>query len=358
MIKVLDVCCNFTWGGIEQVILTEIDNINRDKYKIDVLLPKEKECDHVESLINRNVDILRYSCKGIKSKFRDFQRVIKDNNYDVIHLYTGHESGLLCIAAKLIGFKGLLVHSQMMQTGDENKSAFHVLKKKTIFSIAHIIFKLFAKRVACSKEAGKFMFGKWYKSCEIIYNGIDMDRFSRKNFNDRGKGLCINARFDTSKNPMFVVDVLGELCKIDDSIHLDWIGTGPLENKVRNRISELNLDDHINLIGSTNKVEDILMKNDFFLLPSLNEGLPVSLIEAQAVGLKCFVSDVITDEANCGGCVKISLDKTAKEWADIIYSEMVNNPKANIIDEKINAFNIKHTVHRIEELYSELAGEK
>lgn len=358
MIKVLAVCCNFTWGGVEQVILNEIDNIDREKYQIDVLLPKDKYCDRVEALAERNVKVLRYDGNGITNKFKNFYKLLKNSDYDIIHFHTGHESALLCLAAKCAHVDKMIVHAHTTLTGDENTSLLHVQMKKLICFFSHIVYSVFSKKVACSKEAAKFMFGKRYNYCEIIFNGIDMNRFSRKDFNKFGKGICINARLDTQKNPVFVVDVISELCKIDDNIHLDWIGTGPLENEVRNRIAELKLDEHINLIGSTNEVENILKRNDFFLLPSLYEGLGICLIEAQAVGLKCFISDCIPDEANCGGCVKISLDKTAKEWANIIYSEMINSPEANIIEDKINTFNIKYTVHQFEELYSELAGEK
>lgn len=358
MIKILAVCCNFTWGGVEQVILNEIDNIDREKYQIDVLLPKDKYCDRIEALVERNVKVLRYDCNGSINKFKNFYKILKSSDYDIVHFHTAHESALLCLSAKCAHFDKMIVHAHTTLTGDENLSVVHRLKKKIVFSVAHTIFGLFAKRVACSKDAAKFMFGNGYKNCEIIFNGIDMNRFSRKNFDQFEKWICINARFDPQKNPIFVVDIMNELSKLDNNVHLDWIGTGSLENEVRNRISELKLDENINLIGSTNRVEEIIKRNNFFLLPSLYEGLGICLIEAQAVGLKCFISDCIPDEANCGGCVKISLDKTAKEWANIVYSEMINNPKANIIEEKINSFNIEHTVHQFEKIYSELAGEK
>lgn len=155
MIKVLAVCCNFTWGGVEQVILNEIDNIDGEKYKIDVLLPENKYCDRVEALTERNVKVLRYDCCGTANKFKGFYKILINSDYDIIHFHTAHESALLCLAAKCAHVDKMIVHGHTTLTGDENFSVIHRLKKKIVFSVAHTIFGLFAKKSSLFKRSGK-----------------------------------------------------------------------------------------------------------------------------------------------------------------------------------------------------------
>lgn len=86
---------------------------------------------------------------------------------------------------------------------------------------------------------------------------------------------------------------------------------------------------------------------------SIHEGLPIVLIEAQAAGLKCFISDNITEQIDCGGCFRISLDKTVEEWADIILEEIKKNPVAHIQKDKIEKYSIQYTVKELEKIYNE-----
>lgn len=94
-----------------------------------------------------------------------------------------------------------------------------------------------------------------------------------------------------------------------------------------------------------------MQQNDFFLFPSLFEGLPITLIEAQASGLECFISDTITKEVNVGLCQYLSLEKTAKEWAVYISEQLDNRDKKGYDAKLLDQFDIKNTVRRLEEIY-------
>jgi glycosyltransferase involved in cell wall biosynthesis len=185
-------------------------------------------------------------------------------------------------------------------------------------------------------------------------NGIDFARFCTNDHSRSDYSLCINARFDTPKNPLFVVDVISELVKLEPQVSLEWIGSGYMQPEVEKRIRQLNLEKHIMLLGIVEHVENVLTRNRFFMLPSLNEGLPIALVEAQVVGLKCFISDQVPDLAQCGGCVVIPLEKSAAEWAKIMLEEMRKCPEARIDKARINRFDIDTTVKKLEKLYEEL----
>ena len=92
-------------------------------------------------------------------------------------------------------------------------------------------------------------------------------------------------------------------------------------DKIKEKAKQLKLENKVIFLGLRNDVQKVLQAFDIFIMPSIYEGLPVSSIEAQASGLKCVLSDSISNEANVTGNVRfISLDKSAKEWAEQIVS--------------------------------------
>lgn len=97
-------------------------------------------------------------------------------------------------------------------------------------------------------------------------------------------------------------------------------------------------------------VKKILACCDCFLMPSLFEGLPFSLIEAQAAGLRCIVSDVVTKEADVGLIEYFSLENGAKKWAEFINREL-DEPRKSADENKLRQFDISHTVRQLEEIY-------
>ena len=353
MINILYVCCNFTYGGVEQYILNTIDNINRNNFCIDVLLPSGRAYDREADLIARHVNVIKYSCENILNKCVEFYKIVKNKEYDIIHFHTGHESALLTLVCALAGHRKVVVHAHTTLTGDENTAFIHGLLKRVIYFVSDFVYGAYAHCLACSAEAAKFMFGKFAKHAHIMENGIDLQRF----WNDRtrqGDMICINARFDMQKNPYFVVDVMEELLKIKPNVSLIWIGIGPLMEQIQKKITAAGLDDKITLLGARNDVAQLLFKSDWFFLPSLCEGLGIVLIEAQAAGLQCFISDAVPSKADCGGCIVIPLEYTAKQWAEIMCKKMENGSHTQIDKEKVKSFSIVETTKKLETFYTTL----
>lgn len=340
-------------GGVEQYILNVLDQIDHSIFQIEVLLPKG-DYDREKELKKRKIEIKKYDCTSLKEKIKNFYIILKENKYDIVHLFTGNEAAMLCLIAKMAGHRKIIVHSHASQSGDENKKFLHLIKKKIIFQIAKIIYWKNALCLACSEEASDFMFGRYNKTVYILRNGIDMKKFRKENTVQKEMSFVINARFEPVKNPYFVIDILFELIKKNPQTTLEWIGSGGMKREIEDYVKELQIENHINFLGTVNDVENVLNRNRFFLLPSLSEGLPIVLIEAQAVGLKCFISSHISKLINCGGCVEISLEKTAKEWAEIILDEIEKGLDIHIEEDKIAKFSVQDTVNQLEKIYKEL----
>ena len=112
------------------------------------------------------------------------------------------------------------------------------------------------------------------------------------------------------------------------------------------------------LLGTQEQVSKILSCCDYFLLPSKIEGAPLVLIEAQAVGLRCFASDRVPDIIDCGGVSFIELDKTPEEWADEIHRQIESEPKAKVNMDLLKRFDINETIKTLSHVYNDLAEKK
>jgi glycosyltransferase involved in cell wall biosynthesis len=216
---------------------------------------------------------------------------------------------------------------------------------------------------ACSNKAGQFMFGS-IKNLSVIPNAIEVEKFrySDKIRNNIRQEMGISdkfvighiGRFNLQKNHMFVLNIFEKIHEKNPSAVLLLIGEGELEDKIRKEIGKKKLENFIMILGIRKDVNLIYQAMDVFILPSLFEGLPVTGIEAQASGLPCFFSDVITDEIGItNNSHFISLDRE-NQWINSILE--INDRESNdrgvyfylIRDSK---FNVKNSAKILEKMY-------
>ena len=211
--------------------------------------------------------------------------------------------------------------------------------------------------LACSKEAGKWLFGN--RDFIVLNNAVDAKAFAKHdvNIDDLGFELKENSlkvgvvgSLNGSKNPLGTLEIFKHLKEINDNAVLIWIGDGPMRSQVENIIADYHLENDVKLLGIRNDISDVLQIMDCFLMPSLYEGLPVSLIEAQAAGLKCFVSDVITRETDITGLLDFLPLDNYKVWAEAINSADLT--KVETYDNIVKAgYDIKQTVDFLQDFY-------
>ena len=124
-------------------------------------------------------------------------------------------------------------------------------------------------------------------------------------------------RFHPQKNHFFILDVFAKLLQKEPEAELWLIGTGENKEEVEKRAKQLELSNKVRFWGTRSDVSDLMQAMDVFLFPSLYEGLSVSLVEAQAAGLPCLISDCIPCECRLTDlAIPFSLDSGAEEWAD------------------------------------------
>ncbi len=337
--------------------------INKAKYLFDFLVQGEGRAaydDEIEKLggtiyhlpIRRN-GILTFN-KSCRKFFFEHQ------NYDSIHYHTSCLSTLSILAnAKRVGIKKIIIHSH---------------NTKCPPGVRHLLINEFYKRkicnlatdfLSCSAAAGTFLFKKVAKEkIRIIPNAIDTERFAfdpyirnkiRKDLGIPNKFVIGNvSNFSYAKNHKFILQIFSKIIDRIPNAKLMLVGDGPLRDQIEKEVNRLRISDHVLLMGIQKNIHELLQSMDIYIMPSLFEGLPVSAIEAQAAGLRCFFSSNVTTEVDLTKeNMFISLTKDADEWSMLI-SKNVKSINRLDLNERVknSGFNIDIQTEEFEKIYS------
>lgn len=212
------------------------------------------------------------------------------------------------------------------------------------------------------------MWGDSFRKEDVIVNAIDDELFKKNSsmrismrkqcdFQQKQKVIGFIGRLAEQKNPMFLLNILAELKKHDDTYKLLVVGDGVLRQQFVSKAAELKLQKDIYLAGAQKNAQDWYQAMDAFVLPSRFEGLPIVAIEAQASGLPCFFSDSVTDETNITGCVQyLPINQGACIWANRIIEFFEKGEQLSInFPEK---YQIQYAVKVLEEKYDEIVSRK
>lgn len=337
-IHILHVVGRMDCGGTETLLMNLLRTIKRDEFHFDFVEQTNDKCFYDEELLSLGSVI--YRCPHISpvslNSYRKWWKDFYDNHpeYKIIH---GHSSGSAPIyldeANKAKRITIMHSHSNSFGVGIAGQ-----MRRAWQLPLRHIA----NYNIACSINAGISQFGKKGKF-NIINNGIRVENFIfdsqirnkvREQFDINDDQFLVGnvARFDTEKNHLFLIDIFYEILKLRPNSILMLVGQGPLENKIRTKIADYGIQEHVTLTGVRKDVNELYQAMDAFILPSLFEGLGIVNVEAQVSGLPCFVSDkVIPEEVNLTEVMHyISLDESPEIWAKTIVE---NSPVAHRVDQ-------------------------
>lgn len=358
-------------NGIETFLVNVLEKLDKTKYDATVVIAIDKDADslHEQKVLDMGVKVERMGdLDSIFKKFAYYCKVrsfLNKNDFDVAHSNMDLLNGITLSLAKRGGIKKRICHAHNSKSQYNPGGILAPLKKfvQKMYCIVmkKLIFSSSTDFVACSDVAGEYFFEA--KKFELIYNGIRTENFSMpQGFNkkeyaesldftgDEKIRLISVGRISTQKNPEFALEIAKELKKIRNDFRYIWAGDGELAEMFENKIREFGLEDTVVMPGIRTDVPELLNCCDVFLMPSLFEGLPFSLVEAQAAGLKCVVSDVVTKTADIGLVNYFSLEKSAKEWAEEI-NRIIEAPVPKKDEEKAKLFDVSNTVRQLEEIY-------
>lgn len=273
--------------------------------------------------------------------------------WNVIHSHMRTTASFMLPVAKSAGL-ATIVHSHSTRNDGGIKAAFKDMLQYPIRFESDFF-------VGCSSEAGRWLFGeRAFNSDRYLYlpNAIDIDKYAfDENIRSRLRGqLGLDGklvfghvgRLHESKNHGFLINVFKELKKKYPNSILLLVGDGPLHGQIECTIEAEGLTDSVVLLGNRSDVPELLQAMDAFVFPSKWEGLPVSVVEALASGLPCYISDTLTHDVDiCNAVTRLPIDNPGL-WADSISLPCRINARHDI---ESAGFDIHGSARKLLDLY-------
>lgn len=362
-IRVLEVFHGMDCGGAENMIMNLYRNIDRTKVQFDFLVHTPNKCffdDEILSLGGNIYSVPYY--RGIN--YRAYSNSVNaffsgHSEISVVHGHLGSCANIYLNIAKKHGCY-TIVHSHSTKPERSLKNALYRLNTYHVRRIADYF-------IGCSDASGEYRFGKAIIAQKEKYitlnNAINTDAFlynesTRNAIREKygiGNDWLIGhvGRFNYPKNHEYLIDVFNHLIKIHPDSKLILVGEGDLREGIAEKVKKLNMSDNVIFTGLQRNVNEILQAVDCFVFPSHYEGLPLTVIEAQAASLPCVISDTITKEVAITDLVKYaSIDSDPQEWTKIIANSIENNIRVSRKAEIVKAgYDIDATTKWLTELY-------
>lgn len=358
-IRVLQIVTYMPKCGLETMIMNYYRHINRSKIQFDFLEHRQESTGYdweIESLGGRIFRLPKINPFSLEYR-RKLDLFFKEHKeYKIVHCHMNFMSGLPLLYAEKNRIPVRIAHIHSTNMICDIKYPIRLYYRKKMIDSATDFF-------ACGEAAGKWAYGT--KDFIIMKNAVDRKKFqfSEENRMLIRKKLKLSdqlvighvGRFAYPKNHLFIIDIFKYIVKMDNQSVLLLVGDGELKEKIYDKVKREGLEKNVIFYGSANNVGQIMAAMDVFLLPSLYEGLPVTLVEAQYAGLQCFISDKVPRESILADRVcQLNLDMPAEKWAEIIMNK-ANYPRDEK-EEVINGigYDIEENVRWLEEEYSSM----
>ena len=317
-------------AGAETMLMNLYRQLDKRRIQFDFLIYKQEKQDYEDEVIAAGGRVLRISVRGMTAPvqyvFKIMQVIRKYGPYKAIHIHTLHNGAWALLAALPFRKTVRVMHSH--STANPKRG----LLGRIYNTVTKFLIRICAEKcVACGNDSGEYLFGKRFiREGVVIRNGVDVDRF-RGSAHDAKLSFCTAHHFDPDtmlitcvgrlhpvKNHSFAIKIAEELKRRGVGFLLLIAGAGDLKAPLQRQIVEAGLENRVKLLGSCSEIPQLLMASDLYLMPSLFEGLPVTLIEAQAAGLPCLISNTITREADMGLGLFFQMDLHAgvSSWVD------------------------------------------
>lgn len=343
-IRVLHVLGNLNAGGAESRIMDIYRNVDRSKVQFDFAIHTNEQCFYSKEVLKLGGKIYsfpRFNGLNLIDYLFEWCNFFENHpDIDIIHGHLLATSIFYNFYAYKHKVKLRIVHSRNANSSNFIKKIF---TKFSHFYATHLF--------AVSDLAGIYAFGKRRMKkgkVMILPNAINA-RIFKYNKGDRAKirkkygienEIVIGhiGRFHFQKNHKFLIDIIKELYEKNNEVKLMLVGDGDLRYEIENKIKSLNIHNIVILTGIKNNIHLYLQAMDILVFPSIFEGFPGVVLEAQAAGLPCIISDTITKEVNITGLVKyVSINKSANEWVTIILDHLKGYERKDTYETIVNA---------------------
>lgn len=369
-IRILHVIGSMNRGGAENMIMNYYRNIDRKMVQFDFVENIDKEAafdSEIKALGGRIYRCPHYNIKNHFFYVRWWKNFLEKHakEYTAIHGHLGSTAAIYLSLAKKYGLY-TIAHSHSANGKPHNLKdvAYRLFSYPTRF-VADYFF-------ACSKAAGVTRYGKKVSQspkCRVLNNAIDTGHFAfreelrsqvRNSLQIPPDALVVGhvGRFVEVKNHSLLLNIFSEVRKKNDSAILLLVGDGELRGMIEERAGKLGVAKYVVFLGEHSDVSPYYQAMDVFVFPSLYEGLPLTLVEAQTVGLPCVVSNRVSPE-----CVVThdlvtvqSLESSPQVWGEHILSISCAGRAGYANQVAANGYDITETVKWLQGFYLKIGG--
>lgn len=361
---VLHVMGTLANGGISSVVLNYYSLMDHKKVRFDIAVTSDSfgsNADRFRSLGSRIYTIPKKS-QGIKAYTDALTQILSKTKYDAIHVHERDTSYVALRTAKKLGVKKRIAHAHSARPIQGGRDRVRQLASA-------VLNPLYATDLlACGILAGERTFGRLNTRTEkfrVLPNAVDTARFAfqpevravkRKELGVEGRFvLGMVGRLAPVKNIPFAIQLIGRLRQRMPDAVLIIVGDGSLKPVLEQMVQKSNLEDAVHFLGLKADPENYYQAFDVMLLPSFEEGFPVSAIEAMSSGLPVLLSDTITAELGFSSAVRYCPLGVQDQWLENLIRlrehESDHIRKARQHEVKDNGYEIGETVKLLEEIY-------
>lgn len=353
MTRILQVIGSLGWAGVEAVVMNYYRNIDRSNVQFDFITCSDKQeryDDEIQQMGGR-IHRLPSRSRHPLAYMVALRQVIKENRYKIVHIHQNSASMAMDgIVSKMCGVPVVIGHS--------HNTRCNVMWQHYLFKpfVNHVL----THRFACSEAAGKWIFGN-RKDVMVVNNAIDSKKYHfNQELRERKRSelglqekfvVGFVGRLHEQKNPFRLLEVFKNLLEVKDNCQLMLIGGGNLESSLKQECIARGISDKVSFLGVRTDVSELMMAMDVFLFPSLFEGLALVVVEAQATGLTCVISENVP-APNLTGRVKVmQLADENKKWTNALLShDDFQRVKATDMIIKGN-YDIVHEARKLHDFY-------
>lgn len=338
-IRILHVVNSMARAGLETWLMNVMRRIDRERFRFDFCTATDRECDYDEEIRALggtiipcvwNHNILRFNHR--------FSRILREGRYDVVHAHAYGFAGVVLRAAAGNGVRHRFAH--LHTTGDGK----HPTLPRRVYRgvMRHWVNRHATRILGCAAGALDAFFPAGWKNdprMRVVYYGVDLRPFEagvdregvrrELELTPETPLLIHVGSFTPQKNHRRLIEIFDAVRTLRGDVHLTLIGIGPLLDGVRRQVRAIGLEERVHFLGSRSDVPRLMQAADVMVMPSVREGMPVTMIEAGAAGLPIVITEMPgIREATEIGCeaTLLALDRPNEVWANAVI-EALDSPR-------------------------------
>lgn len=369
-IKVLQVVHEMGRAGMETWLMHVLRNIDRTQFQVDFLVSVPYASDYdqeIRQLGGRIIPCLYPRRPWVFGPA--FKKILRQYGpYDVVHSHIHYYNGYILRLAKHSGVPIRIAHSHLDSRSQEIHAG--IMRRLYLKLMKSWIHRYATKGLGCSQEAATDLFGAFWKAdsrWQIFHCGIDPSPFQiavdpvavRAEFGIPKTAFVVGhiGRFSEQKNHRFLIDIFSEVVQRLPNAYLLLVGDGSLRPEIEQRVDQAKLADRVIFAGSRSDVPRLILgAMDVFVMPSFFEGLPVTLIEAQAGNLPMIISNRISEETDVIKPLiqRVGLDQPTSVWADAV-KNVYGSSRLRVTESsplEHSPFMIANSIKNLEDIYA------